>query len=203
MSWTFPSTVAGILAAHTAWTPLRLILEITENVFIEDIERATTVLADLKELGIRVAVDDFGTGYSSLAYLQRLPIDMVKIDQSFIAGIGLAESGTTIVSAVTDLAHALGFTVTAEGVETESPKRRGHRARMRVRPGLSLRSTNVSNRPRHYRGRHRQDRLRARGALGRGRGRGVQTASRSSRQQRPCSSSMASDLLFCGSGGRI
>jgi len=117
MSWTFPSTVAGILR-RTGMDPAALMLEITENVFIEDVKRATTVLADLKELGIRVSVDDFGTGYSSLAYLQRLPIDMVKIDQSFIADIGLAESGTTIVSAVTDLAHALGFAVTAEGVET-------------------------------------------------------------------------------------
>jgi diguanylate cyclase (GGDEF)-like protein len=117
MSWTFPSTVAGILR-RTGMDPAALVLEITENVFIEDIERATTVLADLKQLGIRLAVDDFGTGYSSLTYLRRLPIDMVKIDQSFIADIGLAQSGATIVSAVTNLAHALGFSVTAEGVET-------------------------------------------------------------------------------------
>jgi EAL domain-containing protein (putative c-di-GMP-specific phosphodiesterase class I) len=98
--------------------PAALVLEITENVFIEDIERAMTVLVDLKELGIRLAVDDFGTGYSSLTYLRRLPIDMVKIDQSFIADIGLDQGGATIVAAVTHLAHALGFTVTAEGVET-------------------------------------------------------------------------------------
>jgi diguanylate cyclase (GGDEF)-like protein len=118
MNWTFPSTVAGILR-RTGMDPAALVLEITENVLIKDIERAMTVLADLKTLGIRVAVDDFGTGYSSLAYLHRLPIDMVKIDQSFIADIGRAESGTTIVSAVTHLAHALGFAVTAEGVETD------------------------------------------------------------------------------------
>jgi diguanylate cyclase (GGDEF)-like protein len=117
MSWTFPSTVAGILQ-RTDMDPAALMLEVTENVFIEDIERAMTVLADLKALGVRVAVDDFGTGYSSLTYLHRLPIDIVKIDQSFIADIGLAKSGITIVSAVTHLAHALGFAVTAEGVET-------------------------------------------------------------------------------------
>ncbi|HEY5454052.1 MAG TPA: EAL domain-containing protein [Acidothermaceae bacterium] len=117
MSWTFPSTVAGILK-RTRMDPAALVLEITENVFIEDIERAMTVLADLKQLGIRLALDDFGTGYSSLTYLRRLPIDVVKIDQSFIADIGVAQSGSTIVSAVTHLAHALGFAVTAEGVET-------------------------------------------------------------------------------------
>jgi diguanylate cyclase (GGDEF)-like protein len=118
MSWTFPSTVAGILK-RTGMDPAALVLEITENVFIEDIERATTVLAELKQLGIRLALDDFGTGYSSLTYLRRLPIDVVKIDQSFIADIGLEQSGVTIVSAVTHLAHALGFAVTAEGVETD------------------------------------------------------------------------------------
>jgi diguanylate cyclase (GGDEF)-like protein len=117
MSRTFPATVAAILK-RTGMDPAALVLEITENVFIEDIERAMTVLVDLKELGIRLAVDDFGTGYSSLTYLRRLPIDMVKIDQSFIADIGLDQGGATIVAAVTHLAHALGFTVTAEGVET-------------------------------------------------------------------------------------
>jgi len=117
MNWTFPSVVSRILKS-TGMDPTALVLEITENVFIEDIERASAVLADLKELGIRLALDDFGTGYSSLAYLRRLPIDVVKIDRSFIDDIGLAPSGATIVAAVTDLAHALGYAVTAEGVET-------------------------------------------------------------------------------------
>ena len=70
--------------------PAALILEMTENIFIEDSERAMTVLADLKDLGVRLALDDFGTGYSSLSYLRRLPIDIVKIDQGFIADIGRA-----------------------------------------------------------------------------------------------------------------
>ena len=70
--------------------PHHLVLEMTENIFIEDSERAMTVLAHLDELGVRLALDDFGTGYSSLSYLRRLPVHMVKIDQSFIADIGTA-----------------------------------------------------------------------------------------------------------------
>jgi EAL domain-containing protein (putative c-di-GMP-specific phosphodiesterase class I) len=98
--------------------PAHLVLEMTENIFIEDGERAVTVLADLKDLGIRLALDDFGTGYSSLSYLRRLPIDIVKIDRTFIADIDTAAAGRAIVAAVTDLAHVLGLTVVAEGVET-------------------------------------------------------------------------------------
>ncbi len=104
---------------ETGMDPASLVLEMTENVFIEDSERAMTILADLDELGVRLALDDFGTGYSSLSYLRRLPVDMVKIDQGFIADIGNAPSGGAIVAAVTNLAHVLGLTVTAEGVETE------------------------------------------------------------------------------------
>ena len=100
--------------------PTALTLEMTENIFIEDSERARTVLADLKELGVRLALDDFGTGYSSLSYLRRLPIDIVKIDQGFVADIGDAPTGVAIVEAVTNLAHVLGLTVIAEGVETQS-----------------------------------------------------------------------------------
>ena len=98
--------------------PAALVLEMTENVFIEDGEHATAVLVELKNLGVRLALDDFGTGYSSLNYLLRLPVNIVKIDQSFIAGIGHNPTGGAIVAAVTELAHALGLAVTAEGVET-------------------------------------------------------------------------------------
>ena len=102
--------------------PTALVLEMTENILIEDSERAMTVLVDLKELGIRLALDDFGTGYSSLSYLRRLPIDIVKIDQGFIADIDHAPAAGAIVAAVTNLAHVLGLTVTAEGVETQSQR---------------------------------------------------------------------------------
>jgi diguanylate cyclase (GGDEF)-like protein len=113
----FCTTVADILE-KTGMDRAALVLEVTESILIEDTERALAVLADLKELGIRLALDDFGTGYSSLSYLRRLPIDIVKIDQGFIADIDVAPAGGSIVAAVTDLAQALGLTVTAEGVET-------------------------------------------------------------------------------------
>ena len=121
MSADFTATIASILA-RTGMDPHALVLEITENIFVEDSERATTVLADIKSLGIQLALDDFGTGYSSLSYLRRLPIDIVKIDQSFIADIDYAPAGRTIVAAVTDLAHGLGLTVVAEGVETQNQR---------------------------------------------------------------------------------
>jgi EAL domain-containing protein (putative c-di-GMP-specific phosphodiesterase class I) len=116
----FCTTVADIVA-RTHMDPAALIMEMTENILIEDSERAITVLADLRELGIRLALDDFGTGYSSLSYLHRLPIHIVKIDRSFIADIHDAK-GTAIVAAVTNLAHVLGLIVTAEGVETPSQR---------------------------------------------------------------------------------
>ena len=95
-----------------------LILELTENVLIEDNERAMNVLADLKDLGVRLALDDFGTGFSSLSYLRRLPVDIVKIDRAFVSDIESDPESGAIVKAVTDLTHALGLTVIAEGVGT-------------------------------------------------------------------------------------
>jgi diguanylate cyclase (GGDEF)-like protein len=117
----FAETVADVLA-KTAMDPSALILEMTEYVLLEDNECALRVLADLKDLGIRLALDDFGTGYSSLSYLRRLPIDIVKIDQGFIADIGNAPEGSAIAAAVTNLAHVLGLSVTAEGVETQDQR---------------------------------------------------------------------------------
>jgi diguanylate cyclase (GGDEF)-like protein len=117
----FADTVADVLA-KTAMDPGALILEMTEYVLLEDNERALRVLTDLKDLGIRLALDDFGTGYSSLSYLRRLPIDIVKIDQGFIADIGHAPEGPAIAAAVTNLAHVLNLTVTAEGVETQDQR---------------------------------------------------------------------------------
>jgi len=76
------------------------------------------VLHDLKALGVKLALDDFGTGYSSLSYLLQFPVDIVKIDQIFVAGLGHEEANQSIVSAIIQLAHGLGLTVVAEGVET-------------------------------------------------------------------------------------
>jgi len=98
--------------------PCTLELEITESAMIQDLERAITTMRALRESGVRLAIDDFGTGYSSLSYLRRLAVDRVKVDQSFVAAVD-SDSGTaTIVRSVVDLAHALGMTVTAEGIET-------------------------------------------------------------------------------------
>ena len=118
MSRDFAATVTRVLS-RSGMDPHALVLEMTETIFIEDGERATTVLREISALGVRLALDDFGTGFSSLSYLRRLPIDIVKIDQGFIADIGQASTGGAIVAAVTHLAHVLGLTVTAEGVETQ------------------------------------------------------------------------------------
>jgi diguanylate cyclase (GGDEF)-like protein len=117
MSEGFAATVSGVLST-TGMPPGALILEVTENILIDDSDRAMVALADLKNLGVRLALDDFGTGFSSLSYLRRLPIDIVKIDQSFIADVR-PPFNATIAAAVTNLAHVLGLSVTAEGVETE------------------------------------------------------------------------------------
>jgi len=119
MSPGFCGYVASTLA-KTGMDPTALTLEMTEDILIEDSARARTVLADLKELGVRIALDDFGTGYSSLSYLRRLPIDILKIDQGFVSDIGHTNTGAAIVEAVTSLAHILGLTVIAEGVQTQS-----------------------------------------------------------------------------------
>jgi diguanylate cyclase (GGDEF)-like protein len=113
----FPATVAAVLDS-TGMDPAALVLELTEGMFIDDGDRAVDVLAGLKALGVRLALDDFGSGYSSLGYLGRLPVDAIKIDQSFVADIGDHQPGSTIIAAVTELAHALGLSVTVEGVET-------------------------------------------------------------------------------------
>jgi diguanylate cyclase (GGDEF)-like protein len=121
MSPDFHSIVASVLD-RTEMDPASLILEVTESLFIEDFDYAIDLLANLRALGVRLALDDFGTGFSSLNYLRRLPIDIIKIDQSFIADIGELSTGSAVVAAVTNLAHVLGLAVTAEGVETHAQR---------------------------------------------------------------------------------
>ncbi len=96
----------------------RLTLELTESSIVQDPGRAQRVFEALKALDATVAMDDFGTGYSSLAYLQRLPIDVLKIDRSFVSGMMVDPDSVAIVRAVLSLAEALGMSTTAEGIET-------------------------------------------------------------------------------------
>ncbi len=117
----FDATVATVLH-ETGMDPAALVLEVTEGIFVADDDRARGVLGDLHRIGTRLALDDFGTGYSSLRYLRRFPVDIVKIDQSFVADLGTDADARTLVAAITHLAHDLGKTVTAEGVETETQR---------------------------------------------------------------------------------
>ncbi|MDQ3642383.1 MAG: EAL domain-containing protein [Actinomycetota bacterium] len=117
MSPDFAATVAAVLT-DTDTDPGLVTLEMTESVFVEDAERALVVLDDLKHIGVMLALDDFGTGYSSLCYLKLFPVDVVKIDQGFIAGLAQDPTSSVIVSAVVEMSHVLGMTVVAEGVET-------------------------------------------------------------------------------------
>jgi diguanylate cyclase (GGDEF)-like protein/PAS domain S-box-containing protein len=98
--------------------PTALILEVTESALMEDAEAALRVVNELKALGVRIAIDDFGTGYSSLLYLKRFPVDLLKIDRSFVAGLGVSGEDSAIVRSVVDLAHAFGISSVAEGIET-------------------------------------------------------------------------------------
>ena len=102
----------------TGLDPAALTLEITEGVVADDAEVAARRLGELKALGVGIAIDDFGTGYSSMSYLRRFPVDVLKIDRSFVAALGEDEEAEAIVGAMTDLARALGLRVVAEGVET-------------------------------------------------------------------------------------
>jgi diguanylate cyclase (GGDEF)-like protein/PAS domain S-box-containing protein len=106
--------------AETGLRPERLCLEITESAMVDDLESARATLGALHRLGVRLSLDDFGTGYSSLLHLRRLPFHQLKVDCSFVGGLGQEPSDTAIVAGVVSLGHALGMVVVAEGVETET-----------------------------------------------------------------------------------
>ena len=109
--------VAAILD-HAGVAPRSLELEITESVVMDQSEASVERLQGLRALGVKLVLDDFGTGYSSLAYLRRLPLDTIKIDRTFVSGLGTDEPDLPIVQAVIALAHGLGVDVVAEGIET-------------------------------------------------------------------------------------
>jgi diguanylate cyclase (GGDEF)-like protein len=114
----FPDGVAAALARHRV-PPELLTLELTESGVMADPQRALPVLRALHNLGVVLAVDDFGTGYSSLAYLRQLPVDEVKIDKSFVFGMGSDLGDLAVVRSIVELGHSLGLTVVAEGVEED------------------------------------------------------------------------------------
>jgi len=112
----FVSELAEVTTAGD-FDPERLHLEITESVLMDDVEYSELTLSRLKALGVKLAVDDFGTGYSSLSYLRRFPVDSLKVDRSFVDGLGTEPGDSTIVAAVVNLAQTLGLVSIAEGVE--------------------------------------------------------------------------------------
>jgi diguanylate cyclase (GGDEF)-like protein len=117
--------LAGLVLAillETNLAPKRLELEITEGVLINDPARALSILRRLKSIGVKIAMDDFGTGYASMSSLQSFPFDKIKIDQTFVSGIGKNAQSAVIVRAVIGLGKALGIPVIAEGVETEDER---------------------------------------------------------------------------------
>jgi EAL domain-containing protein (putative c-di-GMP-specific phosphodiesterase class I) len=99
--------------------PTRLKLELTESMLADNIEQIVTTMNALKNRGVGFSLDDFGTGFSSLSYLRRLPLDQLKIDQSFVRGMSASEKDEAIVKTIISLGLSLGFQVIAEGVETE------------------------------------------------------------------------------------
>ncbi|AQT80608.1 GGDEF-domain containing protein [Mycolicibacterium litorale] len=111
-----PDTIAGALAAR-GLDPAALSVEITEDLFLDRTECSRSVLQQLRDIGIRIAIDDFGSGYSALSYLRDLPIDEVKLDRDFITPILVDPRAAAVVRAVVELAHVLGLTIVAEGVE--------------------------------------------------------------------------------------
>ncbi len=112
-----PEDVARILAAHGLPAD-RLLLEITETTMVSDVEAVQEVLAGLRQAGVELSVDDFGTGYSSLALLQRIAVNELKVDRSFVQAMSTSDGDAAIVRATIELAHSLGLRVVAEGVET-------------------------------------------------------------------------------------
>jgi diguanylate cyclase (GGDEF)-like protein len=120
-----PDTVDDALAA-TATPPEKLTLEITESAMMADLSNATVLLSRIKEMGVGIAIDDFGTGFSSLSYLKKLPVRELKIDKSFVINMNHDENDAMIVHSTIDLAHNLGLSVVAEGVENQEILERLH-----------------------------------------------------------------------------
>jgi EAL domain-containing protein (putative c-di-GMP-specific phosphodiesterase class I) len=113
----FVDKLAAILK-QTGLPPAQLELEITESVLMQNVDETVALLESIKVLGVRLALDDFGTGYSSLSYLRRFPIDVLKIDQSFVRGMSANSQDAQLISAIIGMGKSLDLNIIAEGVET-------------------------------------------------------------------------------------
>jgi len=107
----------------TVIDPTRLELELTESMFLENIEQSIAKMQSLRDIGVLFALDDFGTGYSSLSYLKKLPLSQIKIDQSFVRDIAVDKNDEIIAQTIIKMGQTLGLDVIAEGVETEEQQR--------------------------------------------------------------------------------
>jgi EAL domain-containing protein (putative c-di-GMP-specific phosphodiesterase class I) len=112
--------IVNNILKETGLAPQWLELELTEGVFLHNMQHATAMLTKLRESGVVISIDDFGTGYSSLSKLRRLPIDTIKIDRSFVQNVTMDQDDASIVTAIIALAHKLSLNVIAEGVETQA-----------------------------------------------------------------------------------
>jgi EAL domain-containing protein (putative c-di-GMP-specific phosphodiesterase class I) len=115
----FVGNVRAILK-ETGLPPSLLELELTETMLMRDMETAIRRMSELRACGVRISIDDFGTGYSSLGYLPRLPIDALKVDRSFVSGLGVNPSALSLIAGMISLAHSIGKRVVVEGVETQA-----------------------------------------------------------------------------------
>jgi EAL domain-containing protein (putative c-di-GMP-specific phosphodiesterase class I) len=119
-----PGVVADVTEVWQHWgiDPSKLVIEITETSLLRDLAEAAATLQQLREAGVAICVDDFGVGYASLRYLRELPVELVKIDRSIIAGFGRVDSDTVIVTMLSRLADVLEIEIVAEGIENEEQR---------------------------------------------------------------------------------
>ena len=116
--------------------PSQLTLEVTESTLMRDAEATVARLRRLKEVGVMIAIDDFGTGYSSMAYLRQFPVDVLKIDRTFVAGMDGTPDGDALVRTLVELGRILGLVTLAEGIEEPDPAGRSPGGAVRPGPGL-------------------------------------------------------------------
>jgi EAL domain-containing protein (putative c-di-GMP-specific phosphodiesterase class I) len=133
----FAGVVAEVLE-ESGLEPKRLELELTESTVMRDAEESARQLERLRTMGVRISIDDFGTGHSSLGLLRSLPINALKIDRSFVAGLPGSRSDTTLVKAVLAITDALGLDVVVEGIETEAQQQTLRKLGCRIGQGYAF-----------------------------------------------------------------